>query len=212
MALFASHIRFAMDLVNRNQCSPDSIDHYISGTTYPDSRWLSNTDRALTHVCAIPDNITVPEDFKLGWLVHCRYDQIQNELQRTLSIPSNLPSDDKWILYSAMKVIQDMNDVKFTVSVNLEQMLSIYLSPNSENVSDIETFYQMVKEFYQFKSAIKLSEYTKLWSSVGLSPDRIEVMMDYIESILSCKDIVLQIQNLYEKTVLEYLKQYQFSI
>jgi hypothetical protein len=70
--------------------------------------------------------MVISEDFKLGWLIHCRYDQIKNELQQTLPIPLDIISEDHWILYSALKVIQDMNDVWFTVNVNLKQSLSVY--------------------------------------------------------------------------------------
>ncbi len=34
MALFASHIRFALDLVDCKRYSPKDISQYISGTTY----------------------------------------------------------------------------------------------------------------------------------------------------------------------------------
>ena len=72
---------------------------------YPDSRWLSNISHELTHVKVIPNNMAFSKDFKLGWLIHCLYDQIQNELQQTLPIPLDIISEDIWILYSALKVI-----------------------------------------------------------------------------------------------------------
>jgi hypothetical protein len=102
MALFESHIRFAMDLDGRSQCSPNNNDHNFCGTTYSDSCWLSNISHELMHAKAIPNNMAISEDFKLGWLIHCRYDQIQNELQQTSPIPLDIISEDYWILYSAL--------------------------------------------------------------------------------------------------------------
>jgi hypothetical protein len=83
-----------------------------------------------------------------------------------------------------------MNDVKFTVYVNLEQSLSVYLVPNGEDVSNVENFYQMVKEIYHFKSVINLSEYVYLWLSVGLPPDRVEAIMNQIKMILKLCELL----------------------
>ena len=76
MALFASHIRFATDVTDRNHYNPKDVSQYNSGTSYPDSCWLSDIDRELIHTESIPDSIVASDDFKFGWLIYCRYDQI----------------------------------------------------------------------------------------------------------------------------------------
>jgi len=120
MALFASHIRFAIDLIERNHYIPKDKSQYFSGTTYPDSRWLSNIERKLTHVGSIPESIQASNDFKQGWLIHCRYDQIQNELHKMRSFQRDFVPEDKWIYYSALKAVQDMSDVKYITDINLK--------------------------------------------------------------------------------------------
>ncbi len=47
MSLEATHIRFALDLKDKYRVQ--AIEKYISGTTYPDSRYVTKIDRGLTH-------------------------------------------------------------------------------------------------------------------------------------------------------------------
>lgn len=208
MALFATHIRFAMDLIDNGRYSPGDHGQYLSGTTYPDSRWLSKIDRNLTHVNSIPDNTEVSDDFKLGWLVHCQYDQIQNELQQPLYIRSDNSAFSEWTFNSALKVIQDMNDVKFISNMDLEQTINFINNPFQEDISAIENFFQLVIEVYNLRSVINLSDYTYLWLSVGLSPDRTEDLIEQIKRLLKNEALVKKIHNLYEQTVLAYLEKY----
>ena len=47
MALAATHIRLAIDMAGRYPIK--RFSEFISGTIYPDSRWLTGIDRDLTH-------------------------------------------------------------------------------------------------------------------------------------------------------------------
>ena len=47
MSLQITHIRFALDL--HKELNITSLDQYISGTIYPDSRYMTGIDRSLTH-------------------------------------------------------------------------------------------------------------------------------------------------------------------
>ena len=66
MALEATHIRFALDLKDKYQVK--DLEKYISGTIYPDSRYVSEIGRELTHPKDYLDwDIFAVDDFKKGF-------------------------------------------------------------------------------------------------------------------------------------------------
>lgn len=68
MSLEATHIRFALDL--KDEYKIKDIKKYISGTVYPDSRYITGIDRNLTHYNDILKPEFAKDDFKKGWQVH----------------------------------------------------------------------------------------------------------------------------------------------
>jgi hypothetical protein len=115
MALEATHIRFALDV--KDLYGIKNIAEYIQGTVYPDSRYVSGISRELTHDSNFLEKSFANNDFNAGWQAHLMCDKIQRRV-----FHQNLPGfdkyksegyqEDKWIDFTAAKIIADMNDVQ----------------------------------------------------------------------------------------------------
>lgn len=136
MALIATHIRFALDLLEKYNVA--NLDKYISGTLYPDSRYISNLDRGLTHSV---NNFAIDCDFRNGWLVHVYCDSIQSRVikERFPNFFSNERDEfDKFIMFSVIRIIQDINDLKYLDIKKYLKYLDYICSPNNEKREDIK--------------------------------------------------------------------------
>ncbi|MBI5621839.1 hypothetical protein HY933_03185 [Candidatus Falkowbacteria bacterium] len=111
MALACTHIRFALDL--QEQLAITDLPQYLSGTIYPDSRFVSRIARDLTHGQKfLQPDWWRDDDFKTGWMVHLLADKGQLNAMEQL-FPSILTLDrsqgsDWWVLITAKKIIQDI--------------------------------------------------------------------------------------------------------
>ena len=154
MPLEATHIRFALDL--KDEYKIKDIKKYISGTVYPDSSYITGIDRNLTHHEDILKSEFAKDDFKKGWQVHQICDMIMNKEKKKVLSSSFVDgragfNEEEWIISSAMKIIQDMNDMQnFDLQKNLKYLNFAY-NPNGENLSDIRKYNQIIIDLYKNK-------------------------------------------------------------
>lgn len=153
MALEATHIRFALDLKDKFQVK--DLAKYISGTIYPDSRYVSEIDRELTHPKDYMDwDIFKVDDFKKGWLVHLLCDRIQSLITKDkfpeIFIGEFLGSgSERWINHTALKILQDLNDVKKYDITKYLPCLDYVNNPNGENIAKVKQYNQIFQQMYQ---------------------------------------------------------------
>lgn len=202
MALPGTHIRFALDVMNRMRIG--DIDHYLSGTVYPDSRWVTETDRERTHGEPYLKRDFPDSDFKLGWHVHCLCDHVQSGLYKTL-LPDlrTLEPDRRWTRITAAKMIQDRKDIRH---IDLDRYLACLVhaeTPNGEDVAAIRSFYSILRETYAVprQQPISLERYRILWIRIGLAPDRAELVMQETERMLLETGLTERIEAAYDDLV-----------
>ncbi len=198
MALIMTHIRFAMDLADRFPIK--EMAHYISGTVYPDSRWVSRIDRELTHheqfkALDFPFN-----DFTKGWQVHCICDHVQNDIfEDCFPEVNSLTPEERWVQLSVAKIIQDMADLQ---QFNLEEQLAhldYVINPNKEDIHRVKTFYNVIRETYHNRSVPTIQDYKQFWLDVGLSEILVEKIVQGLELRLRNPESVRLIEATYEK-------------
>jgi hypothetical protein len=177
MALPATHIRLALDLIDRLPVR--SRMAYLSGTMYPDSRWLTDLGREATHADVHLRRRFATSDFRWGWHVHCRCDQIQSALLQQ-SFPELADFDDerRWVYISALKMLQDGQDlVAVDMAVEMAGLAPVE-TPNNEDPERIRAYYAGVREIYADKTQMHPKDYRRLWQMVGLSSERLQAIMD----------------------------------
>jgi len=205
MALEATHIRFALDLMSDYQVQ--DVEKYISGAIYPDSRYVTGIDRNLTH----GDEITLPEfakdDFRKGWQAHQICDDVQNKLRKELFPELFADYEDgsgKYIVASALKIIQDMNDLKSFDLQNYLKYLDYAYNPNGEKVEDVKRYNQIMIDLYENKKEVSMDEYYKMWRALGVDEELGNKIILKTKTFLKDQDLVKRIQSGYDEMIKSY--------
>ena len=171
MALEATHIRFALDVKTKYQVS--DTKRYISGTIYPDSRYVTGIDRNLTHPDNYPDwNLVLADDFKKGWFVHLLCDKIQYRVtkEKLPHIYSGVTGQgsEVWIKSTAIKILLDIDDAKkFDIKTCLP-CLSQGENPNGEDVQKIQQYNHIFQKMYADPAQVNIESYYAMWKEFGI--------------------------------------------
>ncbi len=198
MALPATHMRFAAALADRLQVT--DMCAYLSGTLYPDSRWVTGVDRLQTHDRRFLDPDFPSDDFTLGWHVHCRCDRIQKTIYDELMGPIQDP-DDRWIRTSAAKVVQDANDAaRGRIDAHLP-LLACAQTPCGEPPAAVNAYLGMIRQAYGEASAPTWSDYERLLYDVGLEEQRIEKIRIQMDRIRSDAALVTRLYDAFDAMV-----------
>ena len=170
MALPATHLRIAEGLAD--SFSIASKQQYLSGTLYPDSRWLTGVDRQSSHSQACSQSDFITDDFTLGWHIHCSSDLIQTALfYDHFPAIANLDADAQWLQLSVFKMLQDREDMMaFDLDTALSKLTHVR-SPNGEDPQKVQEYLDLVRNTYHGKKRLDMEEYYNLWIGVGLAPE-----------------------------------------
>jgi hypothetical protein len=200
MALPATHIRFAATL--SKALGVTDMAAYLSGTIYPDSRWVTGVAREQTHDRRCLDSDFGSDDFTRGWHVHCRCDRIQGDIHHLLLDGlSVLTADERWIRMAAAKLVQDMNDaVQGDVAACLD-LLCDARTPNGEPAADVAAYLDAVRRAYGRRAKPDWSDYAGLWRDVGLDQERISRIEQYAAHILTDASLVADIRAAFDRMV-----------
>ena len=200
MAQIVTHIRFALDLAD--YLSVSDMVKYLSGTLYPDSRYLTRVERQLTHPDGFLSNGSfLLNDFNKGWYVHLLCDFAQNE-----TIRKELPQvcvgeveqySEQWYTLTAVKVIQNIRDAQ---SCNVGKYLACFdyvANPNGENVDLLLQYYHLFKSTFVEHPVISIGYDAAIWDQLSGSgvAQKIELQ---VRQLLADKQSVTAINGLYD--------------
>lgn len=206
MSLEGTHIRFALDL--QKEYKIEDINKYIAGSIYPDSRYVSGINRESTH----HDKYILPEfatdDFKKGWRSHQICDRAFN-LARKKLFPDLFPPNydfyaiEDWIIITAMKIIQDMNDIQlFDIKIYLP-CLGYAFNPNNENIEIIKKYNHIMIDLYS-GDAISVENYINMWLALGPEAVLCNKVRAKTEEYLQNPEIVIRIKSIYQEMLNTY--------
>lgn len=208
MSLEATHIRFALDLQNKYQIK--DIRPYISGAIYPDSRYVTKIDRELTH----DNKFLLPEfaadDFRKGWQTHQICDLVYNSARRKLFpelFPVNfgdLYNEEEWIVSTALKIIQDADDMQLGSIPKYLDCLDYVNNPNSEDISGVKKYNKIMVDLYKNKRNITVSESIDMWLALGVSAELCEQVRIKTESFLKDPKIIVRTKLIYREMIDSY--------
>lgn len=207
MPLETTHIRFALDLQNKYEIK--DMSKYISGTIYPDSRYVSKIDRSLTH----NDEIMLPEfgvdDFHKGWQVHQICDKAHNKIRKRL-FPDIFPIDYKiyneqgWIDTTALKIIQDMDDMQsFNIQFYMKD-LEYHHNPYNENIINIKNYNQIMIDLYKNKKVTSIEDNIKMWLALGQEERLCREVEKKCKIFLKKPKIIERVKSVYSNMITFY--------
>ena len=207
MSLEATHIRFALDLQDRYKIK--DIEKYISGAIYPDSRYISGIGRELTH----DDRFLLPDfadnDFNAGWQTHKICDLVYNAVRKKLFIdvfPVGYEPyyEYEWIVATAMKIIQDREDMQsFDIKKYLKCLEYAY-NPNGEDIGSIENYNKIMVDLYKNKKITTVEEYIKMWLVLGPEAGLCEQVRAKTEEFLKDPAMLNRIKSVYGEMISSY--------
>jgi len=210
MPLPATHIKFALDV--KDKFDIKNLSEYLSGTVYPDSRFITKINRSCTHVSGLSLDDPSFSDFKKGWAVHCLCDKVQHQISDKYisDILEPLEKTDKrggewWVKHTALKIILDISVFKIYNIQKYLPMIEYVENANDENLEDIKNYIKIVQKTYQDKQEINLDDMKELWLSLGAEEELIEKVIKKTEEYLKDEKLVKRVEGLYEKMVGEVL-------
>lgn len=170
MALMATHIRFALE--KREEYGANDMREYISGSMYPDSRYFTGIDRALTHPTRFSgQSIIELGDFEKGWYAHLVCDLAQGRAIKNLfvkEVEGLQTTDDQWGVRTAIKALQDIEDARaFDVRAYVAMAVSDK-TPNGERVEDMGAYYALFRQLYA-RDVLTYQEEFSVWEKVGMA-------------------------------------------
>lgn len=184
MALEATHIRFALDL--KDYFEVRNICEYLSGTIYPDSRYVSGIDRNLTHPKGLFERKhTELSDFEKGWLAHLMCDDIQFKLTME-KFPEIAQMEEgqgnaRWVNHTALKILQDMEDVKeFDIKSHLACLEHVF-NPNGEDLEKIKEYNAIFPTMYEDPNNMSLDSFYEMWSKFNVGDELVQKLRESTE-------------------------------
>lgn len=216
MALAITHIKFAVDLKDYYKVA--DFSQYISGTSYPDSRYITKVERKVTHNIEDLESINLKnDDFRKGWHVHLLCDIVQSKAINEL-LPSEFNDeineygqDHKlWIKKTAVKNIQEINifnDPKFNAQEYLD-LLCYSHNPNGEDIVKIKESNLLIVNIFANKTKISIDEYNRFWKALGLNENLLLKINTKTNELMQNKIITDIINNDLYKKMIDYAKQY----
>lgn len=212
MALEATHMRFALDLKDEYQAI--DLEKYIVGSIYPDSRYVTGIDRTLTHgEWILADDFTV-DDFHKGWQVHQLADDIQTEIIKDYFpklVPVFAKEDkmikDEWPMFSAIKIIQDMNDLqKFDLQQSVKCLENYVFNPNGEDIKKVRKYNQIMIDLYKNKKKTTIEDNYQMWLALGVNRESALNIKKQTEELLNNVEIVKKIEMIYDEMLRRLFK------
>lgn len=205
MALEASHIRFALDLKDTYNVS--DIRKYISGTMYPDSRYVTGIDRRFTHPEDFLDyDFFTLDDFKKGWFVHVLCDKVQGEVRKgkfpEISELEKGQGTARWVAETALKILQDFDDVKkFDIGSCLEY-LNYVENPNGESKEKLLESNGIIQRVYANPSGPSIDSYYEMWREFGIGDELVGQVKEKTEEFQKDGRVMNLVLQMYDEMLL----------
>jgi len=202
MPLDATHLRFALDV--KDNFPIHNLSAYLSGTIYPDSRFIYKLPRLATHadIFLSPDFYS-GDDFKIGWAVHLICDRLFDEI-----VGQDFPD-----LIRQDRVIDFIRGGRFNLTVlkfvadrldsNAFPFLDFFppapeKAYNNEDLESLREYYSLVKKAYD-KNSDYLSDRERLWEELGIAPEIVsKIKIKYLE-LNNDPDMIKKIKLIYPK-------------
>lgn len=198
MALEGTHIKFALD--TKDYFRPRNVMEYLSGSIYPDSRYVTGIDRRLTHFEELKIiDATEANDFKKGWAGHFICDSLMRKTMEDL-FPDLLKKDGSkqdWTLRTALKILVDIQIMKaFSVDPYLD-LFEIQPCPYDESPDLLNRYYMVIRKAYEGKKEITLADCIETWKGLNVG-------MEICDALSRESAILLSDQNMLERAARMY--------
>ncbi|HAU66333.1 MAG: hypothetical protein UT30_C0001G0009 [Candidatus Uhrbacteria bacterium GW2011_GWF2_39_13] len=208
MAMELTHIRFAHDLKQVLHVQNESF--YYAGAVYPDSRYITNIDRSLTHGGKSPNDPFTPglSDFEKGWATHLFYDRKAHPQYVPLSpwsMEEAQQGNHVWQFMSAVKIVEDLQSYDvMNGKIGMILNISFPIYPSNEDPQTMQKYSDIQKTLYHVKPT--LEDYRIFWNNLSRESGVIDSIMEYAKNLLHNDMIQQKIKVIYPMVLDEILR------
>lgn len=202
MPLEATHLRFALGVKDRYQIK--DLRQYLTGATYPDSRYITGIKRDLTHGAQFLAPEFATNDFRAGWQTHELCDTAYIEIKQKLfpgwfTADENAYHEAEWVASTAIKIIEDMEDMQaFDIQRCLD--FSTYdCGPNNEAMAILNKYNQAICRLYKGKAITTVEDNIDLWLSLSPRARLCDKIRDKAYGFLASPEILANIRAIYQQ-------------
>ncbi len=203
MALEATHVRFALDLLP--VLPVVDIGGYCAGAVYPDTRYVTRVDRNVTHGLDCPHDPFAEglTDFQRGWATHLLYDHLAGDAMKQYLSPelgSLSAGSPAWVEFTAMKVVEDLETLRRRPDV-LDHLrrLSIRKSPSGESLEQLQLHFSLTSTLY--RSVPEFREYSQWFCAIGAPKDLTYGIAGLAQSMVENAELFANLTAIYEQTL-----------
>ncbi|MDH4329951.1 MAG: hypothetical protein OEV93_00135 [Candidatus Moranbacteria bacterium] len=203
MALQASHIRFALELKER--MGVNDLKEYVSGSVYPDSRYVTGIDRRLAHP-VFEEFEYGDSDFRKGWYTHLALDLAQGNIMEEIlgmSFSEIAAGNSVWIAFSAAKMIQDMFDFEKVDFEAIKEGVLVTQIPNSEDTQKLKEHYELTVGMYASKKKLGIEDYEGLWLDMGIGEELWKKMREEFAKLQKDDEVRKKIEGTHDRILKE---------
>ncbi|MFA6018316.1 MAG: hypothetical protein WCT28_01615 [Patescibacteria group bacterium] len=203
MALEATHVRFALDLLPCLHVS--DIESYCAGAVYPDTRIATGLPREMTHGPRCPHDPSAEgfSDFQKGWAAHLLYDEIAgDELRKLLSeeFDRTIRERKSFIEFTSMKAVEDIQSVNLVPNVlDHLQRLAIDRAPLGESLERIYYHFSVTRKLYE--NIPSHESYRQWYLDVGVAQEVADGLFQRTQQMVKDQELDSAIRAIYGQTL-----------
>lgn len=212
MAQQMTHLRFAKEIAEH--LGVQSMNDYLAGAVYPDTRYFTRLPREKTHDDHAPSLfVSGLSDFEKGWASHHFYDETSMPLIMDLyppGVPEASPGNWTWLFVIAVKIIEDQQSCKL-FDGGLETMRSIRypLVPHAENQADMQAFLDAQVHLYEQGAGDEA--YLELAKHMRLTDELAAQLVQILADLRADKEKHDSILSIFDQVLTSFSKQRQAS-
>jgi hypothetical protein len=200
MALEASHIRFALDI--KAALGVTDIDAYVSGSVYPDSRYVTGMDRFATHPEGYRNDPAFrSNDFRKGWFAHLLCDDIQwkvmGEKVPRVCEGATGQGGESWVKRTAIKILQDIDDAKRFDLKNCLSALEYIENPNGEDTETMRRYNRIFIKMYADPNNVTIDDAYEMWREFGIGDELAAKVRARAQEYGADKTVMIAVKALY---------------
>ncbi|MDD4412862.1 MAG: hypothetical protein PHR00_04430 [Patescibacteria group bacterium] len=202
MALEGTHIRVAVDL--KNKLKIVDVNKYINGTIYPDSRYITGASRTLTHPTDFVNwRWKEIDDFKKGWMLHLLVDKYLKQITDNFfpQLFGTLSDVENYPIYTALKILQDMDDVKAFDAKTYLIYLNNPENRNQEDILKVREYNDIFLKLYNLHSGATIDDYCEIMKKFGMTNKIIAQIKRLAEQYKNDNSIMFLIRKIYPEII-----------
>jgi hypothetical protein len=212
MSLEATHIRFSLEI--KDDLEVFDLEKFISGTIYPDARYVTGISRNLTHDLGFFRGRKNMSDFEKGWMGHIIGDRVFKEVMEE-KFPDLTLSDDfveRWTTVTAIKIIQDITDVSSFDMQKVVDFLDYYEIHFHEDERKVIEYNNVIRNMYKGKEKICVQDCLSMWTKLGMNKKEIAGIQKRLIELYGDEKLIERINENFDDGMELYKEKYADNV